>query len=150
MLKQHHNEFLTDHKNVNVTWIKVLKKYFFLKIREKIKKYVKKCEICAKTKKTRQFESSLQSLKVSNKSWQSMTINFITDLSELKNSITEVNYDEILIIINRFLKITKFISVRNRQTAKQLTYVLIKKLMIIEEISKSIIFNKDKLFVSKF
>ena len=68
MLKQHHDKLLTDHKNVNVTWIKVLKKYFFLKMRKKIKKYVKKCEVCAKTKKTRQFESSLQSLEVSNKS----------------------------------------------------------------------------------
>ena len=150
MLKQHHDELLTDYKNVNVTEIKVSKKYFFLKMRKKIKKYVKKCEICAKTKKTRKFKSLLQSLEVLNKSWQSMTMNFITDLLKSENSITRISYDEILVMIDRFLKMTKFISVRNKQTVKQLTYVLVKKLIVTEEVSESIVFNKDKLFVSKF
>ena len=150
MLKQHHDELLTDHKNVNVTWIKVSKKYFFFKMRKKIKKYVKKCEVCTKTKKTRQVESSLQSLEILNKFWQSMTMNFITDFSELKNSITQISYDEILVMIDRFSKMTKFISIRNRQTAKQLTYVLIKKLIITKEILESIVFDRNKFFVSKF
>ena len=135
---------------MNVTWIRVLKKYFFLKMRKKIKKYVKKCEVCAKTKKTRQAKSSLQSLKVSNKSWQSITMNFVTDFLKSKNSITQISYDEILVIIDRFSKMTKFISIKSRQTAKQLTYVLIKKLVITEEVSESIIFDRNKLFVSKF
>ena len=150
MLKQHYDKFLTDNKNVNIIWIKFSKKYFFLKMRKKIKKYIKKCEVCAKTKKTRQFESSLQSLKVSNRFWQSITMNFLTDLSKSENSITKVIYDEILVIIDRFFKITKFISVKSKQTAKQLTYILIKKLVVTEEMSESIIFDRNKLFVSKF
>ena len=79
-----------------------------------------------------------------------MTMNFITDFLKSKNLITQVSYDEILIMINRFSKITKFISIRSKQTAKQLTYVLIKKLVITEEILELIVFDKDKLFVSKF
>ena len=135
---------------MNVTWIKVSKKYFFSKMRKKIKKYVKKCEVCVKTKKSRQSESSMQSLEISNKSWQSVTINFITNLSEFMNSVTQVSYDEILIMMNRFSKITKFVSIRSKQTAEQLTYVLIKELMITEEVSEFIVFDRDKLFVSKF
>ena len=45
VLKENHDELLTDYKNVNVTWIKVSKKYFFSKMRKKIKKYVKKCKV---------------------------------------------------------------------------------------------------------
>ena len=68
VLKQNHDKLLTNYKDVNITWIRILKKYFFFKMRKKIKKYVKKCKICVKTKKSRQFKSSLQSFKISNKS----------------------------------------------------------------------------------
>ena len=37
-------------------------------MRKKIKKYVKKYKICVKTKKSRQFKSSMQLFKISNKS----------------------------------------------------------------------------------
>ena len=141
---------MTDHKNVNVTWIKVSKKYFFSKMREKIKKYVKKCEVCVKTKKSRQFESSMQSFKISNKSWQSVTMNFITNLLKFMNSVTQVDYDEILVMMNRFSKMTKFVSIRSKQTIEQLTYILIKELMITEKMSEFIVFDRNKLFVSKF
>ena len=150
VLKQNHDELLINHKDVNVTWIRISKKYFFFKTREKIKKYVKKCKVCVKTKKLRQFKSSMQSFEISNKSWQSVTINFITNLLKFMNSVTQVSYDEILVMMNKFSKITKFIFVKSKQTTKQLTYVLIKELIITEEMSEFIVFNRDKLFVSKF
>ena len=77
-------------------------------------------------------------------------MNFITNLSEFINSVTQVKYDEILVMMNRFLKMTKFILVKSKQTTKQLTYILIKELIIIEKMLEFIVFDKDKLFVSKF
>ena len=77
-------------------------------------------------------------------------MNFITDFSKSEDSITRVSYDEILIRIDRFSKIIKFIFIKSSQTAEQLTYVLIKKLIITKEMSESIVFDRDKLFVSKF
>ena len=77
-------------------------------------------------------------------------MNFITDLSEFMNSVIRVDYDEILVIVNRFLKMTKFVFVKSKQTTEQLTYVLIKELMITERMSEFIVFDKDKLFVLKF
>ena len=150
VLKENHDELLTDHKSVNVTWIRVSKKYFFSKMRKKIKKYIKKCEVCVKTKKSRQSESSMQSLEISNKSWQSVTMNFITDFSEFMNTVTQVGYDEILVMMNKFSKMTKFVLVKSKQTTEQLTYVLIKELMITEKVSEFIVFDRDKLFVLKF
>ena len=77
-------------------------------------------------------------------------MNFITDLSESLNSINEIEYNEILIIIDRFIKAEKFISVQNHQSAEQLTYLIIRKLVVKEEVSESIVFDRDKLFISKF
>ena len=119
-------------------------------MRKKIKKYVKKCKVCVKTKKSRQFKSSMQSLEISNKSWQSVIMNFITNFLKFINSVTQVSYDEILVMMNKFSKKTKFVSVKSKQTIEQLTYVLIKKLIITEKMSEFIVFDRDKLFVSKF
>ena len=77
-------------------------------------------------------------------------MNFITNLLEFINSVTQVNYDEILIIMNRFSKMTKFILVKSKQTTEQLTYILIKELIITEKMLEFIVFDKDKLFVLKF
>ena len=77
-------------------------------------------------------------------------MNFITNLSKFMNSVTQVSYDEILVRMNRFLKMTKFVSVKSKQTTEQLTYVSIKKLIITEEVLEFIVFNRDKLFVLKF
>ena len=72
------------------------------------------------------------------------------NLSESVNSVTQVDYDEILVMMNKFSKITKFVFVKSKQTTEQLTYVLIKELMITEKVSEFIVFDRDKLFVSKF
>ena len=77
-------------------------------------------------------------------------MNFITNFSESMNSVTQVDYDEILVIINRFSKMTKFVSIKSKQTIEQLTYVLIKELMITEKVSEFIVFDRNKLFVLKF
>ena len=77
-------------------------------------------------------------------------MNFIINLSKSENSITQVSYDEVLVMIDRFLKIIKFILIKSKQTTEQLTYVLIKKLIITEEVLKLIVFNRNKFFVSKF
>ena len=66
------------------------------------------------------------------------------------NLVTQVSYDEILVMMNRFSKIIIFVFVKSKQTIKQLTYVLIKELIITEEMLEFIIFDKDKLFVLKF
>ena len=150
MIRKNHDELLTNHKKFNVTWTKISKKYFFSKMRKKIKKYIKRCDICNKTKKLRQAEISIQSLKILSKSWKLIIMNFIDELSESMNSVLKQTYENILIIINRFFKTRRFISIKRKQSAEDLTHLIIKEIMIKEKVSKLIIFNKDKLFVLKF
>ena len=77
-------------------------------------------------------------------------MNFIDELSKLMNLILKQIYKNILMIINRFFKAKRFILVKRKQTAKDLTHLIIKEIIVKEEVSKLIIFNKNKLFVSKF
>ena len=43
-------------------------------------------------------------------------------------------------IIDRFFKIKRFILIKKEQTTENLTHLIIKEIMIKEEVSKSIIF----------
>ena len=77
-------------------------------------------------------------------------MNFITSLSESLDSVNEIEYDGILIIVDRFIKAGRFISVQEHQSAEQLTYLIIRELVAKEGVPESIVSDRDKLFISKF
>ena len=77
-------------------------------------------------------------------------MNFIDELSKLMNSVLKQTYENILIIIDRFFKVKRFILIKKEQSAENLTHFIIKEIIIKEEVSKLIIFNRNKLFVFKF
>ncbi len=82
--------------------------------------------------------------------WESVIMNFIIKLSKFKNSAWEVRFDSILIIVNRLMKYTMFISFRETVTASVLMYIILWELISNYELLKKFIINKDKLFMSKF
>jgi hypothetical protein len=79
------------------------------------------------------------------KNW---TMNFIIDLSLNKRS--EQIYDFILIIIDCYTKYFKYISTKKDWTMKQFANQLFNEIFSKHEMSKSIMFNKDSLFIFNF
>ena len=77
-------------------------------------------------------------------------MNFIDELLKSMNSDFKQIYEDILIIINRFFKIERFILIKKEQLTENLTRLIIKKIVAKEKVSKLIIFDRNKLFVLKF
>ena len=77
-------------------------------------------------------------------------MNFIIKLSSLKNSAWEVWFDNILMIVNRLIKYTMFISFKKTVTTSVLTYIILQELISNYELLKKFIIDRDKLFMSKF
>jgi len=71
-------------------------------------------------------------------------------LSSLKDSVTEVVYDIILTIVKQLMKYALFISFSKKMTVQELTHTILKEVVSRFKLSEKIIFNKDKLFMSKF
>ena len=63
---------------------------------------------------------------------------------------TEVKYNVILVIIDRFIKYAKIISYKKECTADQLGYLIFNKLIRHYGILKIIISDRDKLFTSNY
>jgi hypothetical protein len=64
--------------------------------------------------------------------------------------ITEVVFDLILVITDRFTKYKYFISYRESLLTEELVYAFNKYIIRNHEILKEIISNRDKLFTSRF
>ena len=77
-------------------------------------------------------------------------MNFIIKLFKLKNSIIEIQYDSILMMIDKLIKYSHIIVVQKKFTTKQFEMIILNRLIKYNEISKSIINDKDKLFTFNY
>ncbi|PTB47340.1 hypothetical protein M431DRAFT_102478, partial [Trichoderma harzianum CBS 226.95] len=80
--------------------------------------------------------------------------NLITKLPSLKKLIIKwtviVLYNNIFIIVNRFIKIVYFILFKEVSNIKKLAYVIIKYIISNYKLLGDIIFNKGNIFIFKF
>jgi hypothetical protein len=92
----------------------------------------------------------LKSLEALKSAWKYIILDFIIKLSPFVKPITEVVFDLILIVINRFTKYRYFISYKESLLIKKLVYAFNKHIIGNYEISKKIISDRDKLFTLRF
>ena len=77
-------------------------------------------------------------------------MNFIVKLPALKEVITGVIYDLVLVITDRLTKYAHFISYKEDSIAEELIYAFNRNVIANYGIPEEIINNRDKLFTSKF
>ena len=75
-------------------------------------------------------------------------MNFITSLSLSK--LKDVIYNAILIVVNRFTKIIKYLLITIKIDAAKLAKVFHTKIIYRYEISNNIISDRDSIFISEF
>jgi hypothetical protein len=125
------------------------RKYWWSNMSKNVKKYVISCTKCSLIKSIKhKFYELLQSLSIFMRFKKNWIINFIINLSFSKRN--EQIYDFILIIINRYTKYFKYISAKKDWTTKQLTNQLFDEIFFKHEISKSIMFDRNSLFIFNF
>jgi hypothetical protein len=77
-----------------------------------------------------------------------VTKNFITDLSSSKRS-NDV-YDSVLVIINRYIKMTFYISVTKKITIVKLAEIIFDHVMLKYDASKDVVSNEEFVFTSAY
>ena len=142
---------MTEYFEINKTMKLIFRNYYFLQMKQKMKKYIQQCKQCQKNK-SKWYKSyrKLQLLKVSNKLWQSVTMNSIVKLSKFKKSVTEFEYDTIIIIVNRFIKRAYFVSFHEKMRAEKIIYLFERYIIANHEVLTEIISDKNIWFRSKF
>ena len=147
----YHNSRIHGHQEFDKIIERIFRIYYFSKIRKQIEETIRKCDICARTKHNRhKFYKLFKSSSTPNRAWKSITLNFIIKLLKFKERVTEAIYDFILIIVNRLIKYSYFLSYKKANTAKDLVYTFFRTIIANHGLSDEIISNRDKLFTSKF
>ena len=70
-------------------------------------------------------------------------MNFIVKLSKFKKSVTEFEYNLIMIVMNRFTKRAYFVSFHKKIRAEKVVYLFEQHIIANHEVSTKMIFNKN-------
>ena len=96
------------------------------------------------------FYRYINIIVISDISWKLIFWDFIVKLPKFKDSITEVKYNSILVIIEKLTKYIILILYYKSNIAEQLAYAFIKKIVLQYRFPEEILSDKDKLFILKF
>ena len=79
-----------------------------------------------------------------------VAIDQITKLLKLKEPVTNIEQDSIIVITDKLTKYAYFLLYKEASTAKELSYQFIKQIIANYSILKGIVSDRDKLFTSNF
>ena len=103
LIKLSHDFTMKNHANKKITYNRITRHYYWSKMTHTINRYVKICHQYKRTKTYRDAKQKLlNSLFISKKYFQNISMNFIMKLSKcVKN---ERIFEHIMIIMNKFFK----------------------------------------------
>ena len=105
------------HQGIDKTQERIKRNYYFPGLWNVVK-VVSECDICCKSKASRHVPYGLlKSLLTPNRTWKSITWDFIVKLPPSKEPMTRVVYDLILVITDRLTKYGKWLPPKDFQTA---------------------------------
>ena len=151
VISDYHNGPLLGHPGRDKTIELIQQRYQFPNMRKAVEDYIRQCTTCAQNKSTRHKPySKQQQIEALQQAWQEITMDFIVKLPLFKDTIMDIKYDSILVVVDRLTKYAHFIPWKEKGNAKDLAKVILKKIIANHRIPQNIISNRDKLFTSKF
>ncbi|KAL2008428.1 hypothetical protein VTN00DRAFT_6622 [Thermoascus crustaceus] len=82
--------------------------------------------------------------------WQSISLDFITDLPASKEPLTGIIYDSILVIVDRLTKYAYFLPYKKSSNAEELAYTFLQIIFGNHGMPEEFVSDRDKLFISGF
>ena len=77
-------------------------------------------------------------------------MDFIVKLLILKDPVIQEEYNIILVIVDRLIKLSHLIPFKEKYTAEQLGFIVLDRLIRYYGILEALISNRDKLFTSNY
>lgn len=150
ILEMNHDDPLAGHFGKDKSIELISRKYYWPSMKKDIASYVEGCDVCMSSKAARHKPyGNLQSLPIPTHKWKDLTMDFVTGLPKSKDW-REVEYDSILVIIDRLTKMVHYEPVVKTLTAEQLAEVLMESVFKYHGLPDSIVTDRGSLFTSHF
>lgn len=133
------------HSGFLRTYRKLADNLYWLGMQKSVREFVRACDICQRQKYAATTPGGLlQPLPIPNGIWEDLSLDFITGLPKSKG------YEVVLVVVDRLYKYSHFILLKHPYTAKSIVELFVKEIVRLHGIPKSLISDRDPLFVSHF
>ena len=146
IMEAEHDSQVAGHMGMHKTMELVDRNFNWPEMAKDIEDYVRSCEDCQKNKALHhKRHGTLHPLELSYAPWDTISMNFITQLSKSEGCST------VWLIVNRFTKMVHFIHIKDRQkSADRCAKLFLQNSWKLHGLPSSIISDRDPVFTSKF
>jgi transposase InsO family protein len=149
LMRVHHDDELAGHFGRNKTEELLRRKYYWPGLSEDVARRVASCSTCQimKARRHRPYGDA-QALRMPQRAWEEITLDFITDLPPSKLNSTVV--DSILVIVDRYTKMNIFVPTTKRCDSVELAKHLMDAVVRRYGVPKGILSDRGSLFTSQY
>ena len=151
LLRQHHDDPRAGHFGTKRTTEMLSRHYYWPNMEAEVNDYVRTCAICQRTKAPRRKPyGEMKPLPVPEKPLQEWTMDFITQLPASRCSQTASVYDAILVLVDRYSKLARYIPARGNWSAVDLANAFHAEFVCRFGTPEGIVSDRGSLFTSAY
>ena len=145
IIKLFHDSPLGGHSGVIVTTKKLACMFYLKHMRKDVRNSVRNCAIYQRCKPLLHPPTgTLQPLPIPEVVWVNISLDFVEGLPKSRGKNT------ILVIVDRLSKYAHFLALSHPFTAAEVTQVYFEQVFKLHGIPKTIVSDRDKIFISNF
>jgi len=146
ILHDHHDIPMAGHQGIERTYSAVHKLFYWPRMNNDVRNYVKSCDSCQRIKASQQVPAGLlQPLPIPRQPWDQVSMDFITQLPQ-----TKAGWDAIVVFVDTFSKMVHLVPTKTSASAPETARLFFDHIVKLHGLPKSIISDRDSKFTSKF
>jgi hypothetical protein len=147
VLAENHDSKVAGHFGQFKTMERLRQNFFWSKMDEDAKDYVRSCDVCQRDKTSRHKKYGLlQPLDIPHQPWRSIAMDFITGLPESNG------YTQIWVVVDRLSKMAHFIPMKTGEEspARDLAMTFAREVWRLHGLPADIVSDRGSVFISGF
>src|SRR5947207_11059299 len=146
VIHENHDLPIAGHPGFIQTYSKIARSYYWPGMSKDIRKHVKECDACQRTKASNQPPvGELHPLPIPQRPWQSIGMDYLGPVP-----VSKSGHDMVLIAVNRLTKMAHFIPTTMKVTAKGTAELFLRYIFQYHSLPDNIISDRDPKFTSHF
>jgi len=143
IIRLHHDTPIAGHEGQWKMVELVTRNYWWPGVTKEVKRYVEGCDQCQRMKNRAEMPAGkLRPNQVPERPWQYISVDFITKL------LVSKDYDSILVVCNRFSKMSHFVAMTEKTTAEGLARLFRDNVWKLHGLSESVISDREPQFAA--
>ncbi|KAF1334829.1 reverse transcriptase, partial [Globisporangium splendens] len=145
ILFEYHDAPFAGHLGHEKTYVSLARDFYWPKQYKWVRKYVRACEVCQRSKPAPSSQAPLHSLPTPSEWWKSVSMDFVFGLPPDNGRRTGV-----LVFVDRFSKMVHLTAVSEHITAAQTARVFVDTVSHLHGMPQEIVSDRDPRFMARF